>query len=73
MVIVQKKAGDIRMCVDMSEVNKAAVPDRYPFPTVDEHAAQFHGANEFTKLDLRQRYLQITLTEESRNLTTFIT
>jgi len=54
-------------------VNKAVIPDRYPLPTVKELAAQFYGSSVFTKLDLRQGYLQVPLHPDSRNLTAFVT
>lgn len=73
IVVVRKKSGQIRLCVDLRSVNKAVVPDKYPLPTADELATQFHGSTVFSKLDLYQGYLQIPLTERSRNVTAFIT
>ena len=61
------------MCVDLREVNKAVVPDRFPLPTVEELSATFHDAVVFSKLDLTDSYLQLLLEEDSRYLTAFIT
>ena len=58
--------------MDLREVNKAVIPDKYPLPTVDELAGQFHSSKMFSKLDLSQGYLQIPLTEKGRNVTAFI-
>ncbi len=73
LVIARRKSGEIRLCVDLKAVNKAIFPDRYPLPTMEELAAEFHGSTVFTKLDLRRSYLQVNLKEESRQLTAFVT
>ena len=72
LVPVRKKSGGLRLCIDFRQVNKAIVPTHYPMPTVDELASVFHDSTIFTKLDLLQRYLQIPLSEDSRDLTMFI-
>ena len=72
LVVVRKKAGSIQLCVDLREVNKAVIPDKYPLPTDDELASQFHRSKVFSKLDLSQGYLQIPLTEKGRNITAFV-
>ena len=73
LVIARKKSGGLRVCVDLRQVNKAVVPDKYPLPTTEELTTHFYGSRVFSKLDLRQGYLQIPLHPESRNLTAFIT
>lgn len=73
LVVARKKSGGLRLCVDLRAVNKAIIPDKYPLPTTEELTAQFHGSTIFSKLDLRQGYLQVPLHPESRNLTAFIT
>ncbi|KAJ7991327.1 hypothetical protein DPEC_G00296170 [Dallia pectoralis] len=73
LVIARKKSGELRVCVDLRQVNKAVVPDKYPLPTTEELTTHFYGSRVFSKLDLRQGYLQIPLQPESRNLTAFIT
>lgn len=72
LVIAKKKSGGLRPCVDLRAVNKAVIPDRYPLPTVEELTTQFYGATTFSKLDLRQGYLQVPLHPDSRNLTAFV-
>ena len=54
-------------------MNKAVVPDKYPLPTAEELTSQFYGSKIFSKLDLRQGYLQVPLHPDSRNLTAFVT
>ncbi len=73
LVVAQKKSGALRVCVDLRAVNKAVIPDRFPLPTSEELTAQFHGSTVFSKLDLRQGYLQVPLHPNSRNLTAFVT
>lgn len=48
-------------CVDLRTVNKAVIPDMYPLSTVEALAAQFYSSTVFTKLDIRQGYLQVPL------------
>lgn len=73
LVITTKKLGGLRPCVDLRSANKAVIPDKYPLPTGEELTAQFYGSAVFSKLDLRQGYLQIPLHESSRYLTAFET
>lgn len=73
LVIAKKKSGGIRVCVDLRAVNKAIIPDKYPLPTAEELTIQFYGSTVFSKLDLRQGYLQVPLSPTSRDLTAFVT
>ncbi len=73
LVIVQNRSGGIRLCVELRGPNKAVVPDKYPLPTIEELITLFYGSSVFTKLDLKQGYMQIPLHEDSRNLTAFVT
>ncbi|XP_006821806.1 uncharacterized protein LOC102801680 [Saccoglossus kowalevskii] len=73
LVVACRKSGDIRLCVDLQDVNKAIIPDKYPLPDLGELTSEFHGSRVFTKLDLRRSYLQVLLAEDSWNLTAFIT
>ncbi|KAJ8349338.1 hypothetical protein SKAU_G00244680 [Synaphobranchus kaupii] len=73
LVVAKKKSGDLRPCVDLRQVNKAVIPDKYPLPTVEDLSAKFYGSTVFTKLDLRQGYLQVPLHPDSRFLTAFVT
>lgn len=72
IVPVKKPDGSIRVCVDLSEPNKAVIPDQYPLPTMEELSCELAGATIFSKLDLKWGYLQISLAEESRDLTAFV-
>ena len=73
LVVIPKKNGDVRLCVDMRMANKAIKRERHPSPTVDDLIHILNGATVFSKLDLRAGYHQLTLAEESRYITTFTT
>lgn len=73
MVIVIKDSGDIRLCLDMRQVNKAIKRETYPLPTLEEMRVKLSGARFFSRLDVKDAFHQIELAEESRHLTTFVT
>ena len=73
VVVVPKPTGDIRLCVDMRNANRAIVRERHPIPTVDDVLYQLNGSTIFRKLDLKWGFHQIELEEQSRNITTFVT
>lgn len=73
IVVVQKKDGSIRMCVDLREANKAVVIDSFPLPHIEELLHALHSAKHFSKLDLAAAYHQVPLHKNSRDLTAFIT
>lgn len=73
IVVVKKKEGGIRMCVDLRAPNKAIVVDSFPLPHIDELLNSLSGASHFSKLDLASAYYQVRLDPKSRDLTAFIT
>ena len=73
IVIVPKSNGEVRMCIDMRQANKAIVRECYPIPTVQEMLVEMNGAKVFSKLDLRQGFFQCELETGSRDVTTFVT
>ena len=73
MVVVPKKSGSIRICVDLKSLNESVLREVHPLPKVDETLAQLTGAKVFSKLDANSGFWQIPLAEKSRLLTTFIT
>ena len=76
IVVAPKKDSDqIRMCVDLSRLNRYVKRERYQSPTPAEAVADIAAENAkvFTKLDALKGYHQCPLDEESQKLTTFIT
>ena len=73
MVVVPKKSGAVRICVDLKPLNESVTRETHPLPKVDDNLAQLAGASIFSKLDANSGFWQIPLAEKSRLLTTFIT
>ena len=71
LVTVENPNGDIRVCLDMREANKAIVRERQPIPTVEETVQEMGGMKVFTKLDLNMAFHQVELHPQSRDITTF--
>ncbi len=73
IVVTAKKGGKIRLCVDLREPNKALIVDSHPLPHMEELLSDLRGASVFTTIDLAAAYHQLTLHEECRDITAFIT
>ena len=71
IVLVQKKDGTLRFCIDLRKLNARTIKDNYSLPRIDHHLEQLAGAVWFTTLDLKSGYWQVELTEESKPLTAF--
>ena len=73
MVVVPKDSGAVRICVDLKPLNESVLREVHPMPKVDTTLAQLSGATVFSKLDANSGIWQLSLTKESKLLTTFIT
>ena len=70
--IVYKGNGELRLCVDLREANKAVIRERSPIPRIQDLLHQLSGAKMFSTLNLRKVYWQIRLSEVSREITSFM-
>ncbi|KAK3887564.1 hypothetical protein Pcinc_008270 [Petrolisthes cinctipes] len=72
-VIVLKKNGSVRLCLDVKELNSAICREHYTIPTEQEVSARLAGARIFSLFDTRQGFHHIRLDYESSLLCTFNT
>ena len=73
VVLVRKKDGSHRLCVDYRMVNEVTYKDTYPLPHIDTCLGSMNGAVFFSTLDLRSGYHTIPIKKQDRDKTAFIT
>ena len=70
--VVYKGNGELRICVDLREANRAVIRERFPIPRIQDLLRQLNSAKLFSTLDLRKAYWQVRLSEKSREITSFM-
>lgn len=73
VVLVRKKNGKLRFCVDYRPLNKVTKRDEYPLPRIDDMLDSLGGSAWFTSLDLASGYWQVEMNPKDREKTAFIT
>ena len=71
VVLVRKKDGSVRFCVDYRSLNRLTIGDSYPLPRIDELIDNLAGKSWFTVLDSRAAYWSIQVAPEDRPKTAF--
>ena len=73
VVLVKKKDGSIRFCVDYRKLNNVTRKDAYPLPKIDETIDTLSSANYFCTPDLQSGYWQAPLSKADRAKAAFVT
>lgn len=73
IVIVKKKSGEDRICVDYRKLNNKTIKDHYPLPNMEDQLHRLAGMNYYSVVDMASGYYQIGVAKESRAYTAFVT
>lgn len=72
IVVVRKKNGDVRLCVDYRRLNLNTIKDAYALPNLEEAFSALTGSKWFSVLDLKSGYYQIEVDEADKHKTAFV-
>ena len=70
-MLVRKKDGSLRFCIDFRRLNARTKKDAYPLPRMQETMESMVGTRHFSCMDLKSGFWQVRMDEESRQYTAF--
>ncbi|UYV73682.1 hypothetical protein LAZ67_11000340, partial [Cordylochernes scorpioides] len=73
VILVKKRDGKYRFCVDYRKLNNVTVKDVYPIPRIDEVMDTLQGSTHFSAIDLRSAYWQVEVEERDKEKAAFTT
>ena len=71
IVLVKKRDGSLRFCIDLRKLNQHTIKDSYALPRIDETLDLLHGAKWFSVLDMKSSYWQVEIEEVDKHKTAF--
>ena len=71
VVLVRKKDGSLRFCIDLRKLNARTVKDAYSLPRIEDSLDSLNGSYIFTSIDLKAGYWQVEMDTQSIPLTAF--
>uniref|UniRef100_A0A3B3BNF8 Gypsy retrotransposon integrase-like protein 1 n=1 Tax=Oryzias melastigma TaxID=30732 RepID=A0A3B3BNF8_ORYME len=72
IVVVRKKDGGVRLCIDYRKLNLQTIKDAYALPKLEESFSALSGSKWFSVLDLKSGYYQIEMEEADKEKTAFV-
>lgn len=73
IVLIRKKNGTMRLCIDYRKVNDVTKKDSFPVSRIDDKLDALSGAEWFNVLDLQSGYFQVICDKNDREKTAFVT
>ena len=71
IVLVRKKNGKLRFCIDLRKLNSKTLKDSYALPRIEQTLEHLKGSKVFSTLDLTSGYWQVEMAEECKQFTAF--
>lgn len=72
IVVVRKKNGSVRLCIDFRKLNSQTIKDAYALPNLEEVFSLLNGSKWFSVLDLKSGYYQVEMDESDKQKTAFV-